>query len=274
MTGEQSSQAPTPRQRQKAREQGRVVISETLSIVMSNLGLVALLSWIAADALATLKAGFRSWGSLVTTTDQFDVAEVGAAFLWAGANLAPFFAAAVLVICLTRVAQVGLIFVPGNVQPQLSRINPWHRLMRTFSMANLTRSLRFLAALIVAMTTFAGYFWCQMDKIFLAATSPVERLPEVFAEFLWQLIAVICLAMTGFGIVDYVILRWRFDRSLRTDAESARRSVSGISQDQTPGRRRRSLESSPGDLEHQAAAPMTNRSKCPPSAPREAGIGM
>src|ERR1700742_2046873 len=99
MAGENKSEKPTPRRRQKAREQGQVARSPEMG---------------AALAMCAVLVGQVAWHWLV-----------------------PVLLAALAIAMLGSVGQGGLVFAPAMLQPKLERISPAAKLKQIFSITSL-----------------------------------------------------------------------------------------------------------------------------------------
>jgi flagellar biosynthetic protein FlhB len=243
-TAEDSSRTPTDAQQQRFREQGRVVVSEDLSIALSTLGSAVVVFWCASDGLSQLRKGFQLWSSPALRGDQLDLTEIGNGLMSIGVWLLPWLVAFALIAGSTRWAQVGLVFVPGNVRPRLRRIDPRRRAAQIFSVAHLARWLRSLMTLLVLGTIAFQCLRGETQRLVVLAHHPIELLPSTAVRICMKLVVALSVGMVAVGLVDYVILRRLFEYSLRMDSDSDRRHVHGVSNDLSAHQRRTARRSS------------------------------
>ena len=121
------TEAPTPRRRQQAREQGNVARSPDVVAALILLGVMVLLHSTGPRMVAILKAlvhDMLSQDSLANLT----FASAGGGLLHAcysaGAAMAPLLLGVVLIAIVGNVVQVGFIFNPGRLSPNLNALNP------------------------------------------------------------------------------------------------------------------------------------------------------
>src|SRR5688572_22776112 len=129
------TEAPTPRRRQEAREQGNVARSADLSAAVLLLGMLVLMDWYGGGVVRALRAVMGGALDLESIGD-FSVASAthGAvkSFAQVGLSLLPLFAGAMLIAVAVNVAQVGLHLNTKRLQPNLMALNPIKGLGKLF----------------------------------------------------------------------------------------------------------------------------------------------
>src|SRR6185503_18919844 len=129
------TEAPTPRRRQEAREQGNVARSADLSAAVLLIGMLVLLDWYGGGIVKALKSVMG--GTLDTPSiGDFSVtsATQGAvkSFLHVGLSLLPLFVGGMLISIAVNVAQVGLHLNLKRLQPNIMALNPFKGLGKIF----------------------------------------------------------------------------------------------------------------------------------------------
>jgi flagellar biosynthetic protein FlhB len=139
------TEKPTPRRRQKAREQGQVARSRDLSGILAVSGAFGL---VACQGYA----GIDAWRSLLRHTFEFSSAETltpaTPLLVWAGWTVArcavPVMAAAWSLSLAGGLAQGGLVFAPEALVPKVERLSPAQKLSQIFSLTGLSGLLKSL----------------------------------------------------------------------------------------------------------------------------------
>src|SRR5688572_30077807 len=107
------TEAPTPRRRAEAREQGNVARSTDLTAAVLLIGMLVLLKWYGPGLIVAMQALVEQMLGEASITQLYPEA-IGSS-LWlaavaAGRALAPLFVGVVLIAIVVNLAQVGLFF--------------------------------------------------------------------------------------------------------------------------------------------------------------------
>src|SRR5579871_1631798 len=134
-TGDKT-EAPTPRRRAEAREQGNIARSQYLTLAMMLLGVLVTLNATGArlvTALKTLLHTMLSSESLSDFTANGATESMLQAVYAAAIALAPLLITAVIIAVVANVVQTGFNFTPARLQPNFAALNPTRGLGRIFS---------------------------------------------------------------------------------------------------------------------------------------------
>ena len=118
------TEKPTPRRRQKAREQGQIARSRDLSSTLAVSGTVGLIAWQGYS-------GIETWRTLLRHTLEFSGAKpladrslISVDWMDAGACAVPVMATAWMLAVFGGVAQGGMVFAPGSAGAKNSAAQP------------------------------------------------------------------------------------------------------------------------------------------------------
>src|SRR5437762_4144747 len=155
------TEAPTPRRRQEAREQGNIARSPDLSAAVLIIGIMMMLSWYGPKLVTALKTlveqmlGQQSLNDF--TTASIPSTLTGAAQLVAIA-MAPIMLGVLLVAVTVNLAQVGLNFNTQRLAPNFGALNPLKGFGKIFSggkgLMQLAMSL--MKMILVAVTAYSA----------------------------------------------------------------------------------------------------------------------
>src|SRR4051794_40630650 len=122
------TEAPTPRRRQEAREQGNIARSPDLTAAALLLAVFVLLNWYGAGVVRAMKTIMEQMlgGDAIQHADPSSVsAHFFLALRLAAGALAPLLLGVCLIAILVNIAQVGLFFNLSRVQPNIAGLNPF-----------------------------------------------------------------------------------------------------------------------------------------------------
>src|SRR4051794_34984896 len=129
------TEAPTPRRRVEAREQGNIARSADLSSSVMLLGMLLLLKWYGEGVVQAMRGIMdRMLGpaSLGDFNPMGAAQGFGRALAQVGVAMAPLFAGAMLIAIGINLAQVGLFFNTKRLQPNFAALNPVRGLGKMF----------------------------------------------------------------------------------------------------------------------------------------------
>ena len=228
------TEEPTPRRRQKAREEGQVVRSAELVNALALFALAVALTYLVPTMMAQLTTWTRSfWAAqLAVAADDglSSMTEVrGAASLLNAAVLSalrvalPITALAMAVGLAAWFAQTQLALSLRALQPMLSRLNPLEGLKRIFSRHGLVESLKALAKLVV----IGVIAYLDVRARLLQVPGLFGAAPEVITNWLLgaagQLFLKVAAAWLLLAAGDYAFQRWEMERSLRMTKQAVLR---------------------------------------------------
>jgi flagellar biosynthetic protein FlhB len=236
---------PTPHRRQQAREQGQVAYSQDLgSAALLVVGCLVLMWW--GGAVVETAARFMErqlGGAEPLTMDPQDAAAQASGLLWAfGGPLLPILGLLLLAGVLSTVLQIGLLFVPDKLKPDLSRLSPLAGMRRMLSLHSAAR-LGFGLVKVVIVAAVAG---AVLYRRRLAALGAAELAAGDLARFLadvtlstalWVGVALFVLA-----ILDYGFQRWRHEHDLRMTHQEVREEMKNLQGDPAIVARRRAIQ--------------------------------
>ncbi len=204
------TEKPTPRKRQKAREQGQVARSRDLTNVLGGAAAICVLVWGAPEAMHHWAGYYGRMLSLaveeqsITTTSPFFYWTSIEIFRWA----APALLAGLAVSIAAGFAQGGLVFAPASLNFKIERLNPATKLGQMFSLTGLSGILKSLlpfgAILYVCVTLCTERWKTIVQASMLDFRSFAQLVTALTGELLWKS----GLVLGVWAGVDY-FLSWR-----------------------------------------------------------------
>jgi flagellar biosynthetic protein FlhB len=242
-TGEKS-QDPTPHRRQQAREEGQVVHSQDLAAAaLLTVGLIVLLT-LSAPVVGFFENFTRhqlsdAW--LATDRDTLTV------FSWAmgwelGKTMLPILGVVLLAAVLAHLFQVGFLFLPNKLLPDIGRVNPLAGFSRIFSLASAVQLCFGLFKIAVVVGVAYWSLSSRWDEILGLAGL---ELPQIAASLtdvlLWTSIKV-CVALFLLALMDYLYQYWRHEQSLRMTPQEVREEMKNLQGNPEVISRRRNVQ--------------------------------
>ena len=241
--GGDKTEKPTPRRRQKAREDGKVVRSRELSAALVLAAALAVLTWSVPGWVGAWRALFRGLVNAgVNTHMSIEGPTLQATARAALGAMAPLMGATCLVAVLGGLGQGGPVLAPSALQPKLSRLNPADRLKQIFSVTGLlalAKSLLPFAAIGYLSVMVIVRAWPRIGAA--AATDAVGLVLLVTDCALaigWRAVLVL-LVWAG---VDYLLNWQKFEGELRMSREEIKQEMKESDGNPTSKMRMRRLQ--------------------------------
>ncbi|MBO6855120.1 MAG: flagellar biosynthesis protein FlhB [Marivivens sp.] len=214
--GQEKSQEPTPKKRQDAREEGKVVTSKEMFVFISIVGASAL-------ALA-LRTGFgdigQLWGNYLRldSADNLDtqiLVRLGDA--WRHTLLLGLIAGVPLLLIVVgmQIAVGGLIFAPKAIGPKFEKINPMKGLARMFSKQSLVELTKSVLKVVLLAGIAAALLWGRISELSgLWSLGLFSATMTILTDLIW-LIGALALGLSVIGAIDMVWQIYSHNESLK-----------------------------------------------------------
>src|SRR5579875_2003423 len=226
--GHSRTEAATPRRREEARAQGRVVISMELATGLLLLAAVGVLwfgsSGMGANMLEVVRYGIMRSSINDLATQQ--TRELLTGFLMKGMQILQVLFSLLFVASLgVMVGQAGFRILPALVAPNWERINPTVGMGRLISLPALLRGGAATAKVAITCVLAAVLIKGRFARM---AAFDQQNLPSVVAQT-WHIVLIlgfaVAAAFTLIGAVDYVLQRLRFEASQRMTREELKEEI-------------------------------------------------
>jgi len=221
MADQSKTERATPRRRQKAREQGQVARSRDLVSGLGTAAAVVLLAWqlpaFAAEWHGLMRHMLETAASYPTQALPVWRSQLGifrgialvGGLTWLAATIA-------------GVAQGGMVFAPGALTPNLSRLSPASRLGQLFSLSALSRMLKSLlpTAVVVYLTVLVvARDWSNLCGLLRASGHGIVGFA---AGRMFELAWKGALVLVVWSAADYLLERWRHENELKMSRQDLR----------------------------------------------------
>lgn len=235
------TQQPTAKRRQQARQEGRVVASSQVVGVVIWLAFAASLFFMGGSALALVRQGIECvWGepwnfSAVDLDQQLRHVLVRLLIF-----TIPMFGAILGLAILARLAQVGVVWAPSRLTPEMNRLNPGQRLGSLLSADKFVQFVRGAGLVVCALSLMSFGIWSQRDTLIgLVAAGDFEG-DTVRLLSGWGLRMGGCLVV--FAAADYSYQRYRFELGLQMSPDEVRAEVKAVEGNPQVAAKRKSIQ--------------------------------
>jgi flagellar biosynthetic protein FlhB len=216
------TEAPTPKRRAEAREQGNIARSTDLTSAALLVGTLMMLNWWGRGLVSALKAlvtellGSRSMGD-PSTLQLFDLI---AHSVWGvGRAMLPLLGGMVVLAVLVNVLQVGLYFNTQKLQPNLGALNPFKGLSSMFSLGRGGKGPMQMAMNLVKVTmvVFAGYsaIHARLGQILGVQYLDFGQIFGLASGLVYSIAFRIGTLLLILAILDYAWQRFRIEKELK-----------------------------------------------------------
>jgi flagellar biosynthetic protein FlhB len=227
-SGQERTEAPTPKRRQDAREKGQVPRSQELTTAAMLLGAALVLN-AALPGVASTVAGIFGYAVTAgaTTLDAGSAVallrQVGWKALFAILALASSMA---MVALATASVQARGVLASKALEPKWEKLDPIKNIKRLYGVqpwAELLKSLVKLTIVGLAVYKALGAAWPELVSLGQVVTPAV--LLDVVRRYALRLLMTAGLAYLGLALADYLYQIWQHEKGLRMSKEEIKQEM-------------------------------------------------
>jgi flagellar biosynthetic protein FlhB len=142
--------------------------------------------------------------------------------------LAPLFGLLLGAALAVNAAQVGFLFLPDKLAPDITRLDPLQGMRRIFSLTNLMRLTFGLFKIAVIATVALVSLYNQRQTILGLSALPVPQMALFMTQaILWTALK-IGVALLVLAVLDYGFQRWKYERDLRMTPQEMREEMKNL----------------------------------------------
>jgi len=225
------TQEATPHRRRQAREQGQVARSQDLgSAVLLLLGLVCLLLLGGGliEYLGHYTRGQLGGAAWLKADGQFVISQWTATLLALARYLLPIMGLLFVGAVLVNMLQVGVLFLPQKLAPDLTRIDPIKGFGRVFSLAGVMRLCFGIFKIAVIAGVALASLYGERETILGLSGLAVPEIGRYLLEILLWTSLKIGLALLALAILDFGFQRWKHEQDIRMTAQEVREEMKNL----------------------------------------------
>jgi flagellar biosynthetic protein FlhB len=239
------TEAPTPKRREEAREQGNIARSPDLSAAVLLVGGMYMLRWYGLGVFKVLNEtmlemlGENSLARL--STADLGVA-CGRTIYSLGVALMPLLVGMMLIAILVNMAQTGLNFNPGRLQFRFAALNPVGGFSRLFSGGQglVKLGMSMLKLSLVGLMAYSAIHG-RMGQIVLSQGLDFVQIFGLAADILFSIAIRIGLLLFVLALMDYVWQRYHIEQGLKMSKQEVKDEMKSMEGDPKYKARRRQI---------------------------------
>ncbi|MCC7350737.1 MAG: flagellar biosynthesis protein FlhB [Phycisphaerales bacterium] len=239
------TEAPTPRRRQEAREQGNIPHSADLTAAAILLGMMVLLNWYGLELMRALRDAVAQ---MLSPASLGELSPVGVAegvlrlVVSVALALLPVFAGLLLIAVVVNVVQVGFNFNTKRLQPNVAALNPFKGIGKLLGQGKGAFSL-LMNALKLSLVGLAAYSAVhgRLDEIVMVQQLSFLQIFSLGSQIVYSISMRIGVLLLVLAIVDYIFQRYRTEKQLKMTKQEVKEEMKRMEGDPQMKQRRRSV---------------------------------
>lgn len=243
-TGDKT-EAPTPRRRQEARDQGNIARSADLTAAVLLVGTMMLLNYTGGPlvgALKALMADALSSASLADLTLPAPLQLVIKVCTVTAVALAPLMLGVMFLAVAANVAQVGFVLNGKRLEPKFGALNPMRGLGKLFKggAAFVGLGMNLLKMVLVAMVAYSAVHG-RLAEIISAQQLAYMQIFALGMDVVYSIAMRIGLLLLVLAIIDYAYQRFKTERDLKMTKQEVKEEMRRMDGDPLIRQRRRQI---------------------------------
>ncbi|MGI9427684.1 MAG: flagellar biosynthesis protein FlhB [Bythopirellula sp.] len=215
-SGEKTQEA-TPHRKEQAREQGQVAYSQDLGSAALLIVGVLLLRFYGPEVLRLaghfMRPPLHTVGPLAVDSSDI-IAQSQSIIRTIGKALLPILGLLALAGIFSSIFQVGILFVPGRLVPDIKRLNPISGLGRIFSLSGAMK-LSFGMFKVALVTTVASVvLYLNYEEVLYASALPASELAPFMIDLALSTALWVGIALFTLALFDFAYQKWKHNQDL------------------------------------------------------------
>lgn len=239
------TEAPTPRRRQEAREQGNIARSPDLTAAVVLICSLILLKWYGTgvvQALQTLMAEMLSRKTLSEGSVGDIHVPILSGMMMVGRSLAPLAIGIIFCAIVANMLQTGLFFSTKRIQPNLAALNPFKGLNRLLSKGHgmIQLGMNTVKMVCVSVAAYSAIHG-RMHEIVAAAQLSSEQVFMLGGSMVYSILMRVGILLLVLAIIDYIYQRYRIEKQLKMSKQEVKDEMRRAEGDPQIKQRRRQI---------------------------------
>ena len=243
-SGEKSQEA-TPHRKDQAREQGQVAYSQDLSSAgLLIVGILLLRSYgegVISMAGAYMRHQLSTVGPLSADSANM-IAHSQTLIKTLGAALLPVVGLLAIAGILSSVFQVGFLFVPQRLAPDLKRLNPLSGLGRILSLTGAMKLGFGMFKVAIVSVVAAAVLYLHYEEVLFASTFTARELAPFMIDLALTTALWVGIALFTLALFDFAYQKWKHDQDLKMTQQEVADEMKNMQGDPQVIARRRAVQ--------------------------------
>ena len=239
------TEAPTPRRRQEAREQGQVARSQDLTAALLLLATLLLLNATGTGLVKVLKgltARMLDGPSLADFDINSALRNFAEAIKEVGIAMSPLLGGIIVVAILSNILQVGLVFNPARLALNFDALNPVRGAGKIFGSGFklVPMLLNIVKLAVLSMVAYSALH----GRIAMIVTAQQYEFAQIFslaAGTVYSIALRLAIALLVIAIIEYIYRRWKLEQDLKMSKQDVKEEMRRMDGDPKIKQRRRQI---------------------------------
>ncbi len=226
---QEKTEAPTPRRRLEARQEGNVVRSQDLTAAAMLLAAIILLHYYGLRVFAGMKLTMEVMLGSTSATNPTRVDDLGS--LATFATSATLRAVTPLMLCiaavglLATVLQVGFIVTTKPLEPSLAKLSPLKGLKNIFDMRAGFRLVMSLLKIGIVGAVAVAIVIQDMPAILMLAELDAMPMFGAACALVYALALKLAAILLILALIDWAFQKWRYEQDLRMSKQEIKEEM-------------------------------------------------
>jgi flagellar biosynthetic protein FlhB len=239
------TEAPTPKRREEAREQGNIARSPDLTAAVLLVGGMYMLRWYGNRLISVLSTTLKDMlgrGSLSDVTTKNLGPMITTTTFNIGIAMMPLLVGVMLIAVLVNMAQTGLNFNPGKLAFNFAALNPLSGISRLFSGGQglVKMGMSLLKLSFVGLMAYSAIHG-RITQIILAQEMGFIQIFALAADILFNIAVRIGILLFVLSLLDYMWQRYRIEQGLKMTKQEVKDEMKSMEGDPRLKARRRQI---------------------------------
>ena len=238
------TEAPTPRRRTEAREQGNVARSQDLTLAVLLIGIMLMLNATGPKLVTALRGLVHEMLGGPSLSDFSSASATGGALraiTLVGWAMAPLLVGVVVIALVANIVQVGFHLSPKRLQPNLAALNPVKGWGRIFGSRNPTQFGINVVKMVLLTAVAYSAVHSRLGQIMAVQQLSFIQIFGLGAQIVYTIALRVGVAMLILAILDYAYQKWRVEQELKMTKQEVKEEMRRMEGDPKIKQRRRQV---------------------------------
>lgn len=241
------TEAPTPKRRQQARENGQIARSNDLTNAVMTVAGLLLIGMTGQRILGSLMTVLSSTFNPEFLADQDHARLLQMVFHFASTLFSamwPLLVGLIVVAFIVNIYQVGFQFRTKRLKPNLGALNPFKGIGRLLGGGGRSWVQLLFNIIKLSLITTVAYSAVhnRLAQIVTIADYPLEQIFALSGQIVYDISLRVAVALLIIAILDFAWQKWRTEKDLKMSKQEIKDEMKNMDGDPTIKRRRRQIQ--------------------------------
>lgn len=241
-TGQDKTEAATPRRKTEARNDGNLAKSQDLTAALMLLAAIVGLQLFGMNVFSNMRNTMQTMLSGAHTSNPARLDDLGAIMAYSLratiAMLAPLTLVTMAAGLLAVVGQVGFLITGKPLVPDLKKLNPIKGIQQMFSARAAMRLVLSIGKFVLIGAVASLVMYRDLEKVMHLAELSAGPAFQLGAHMVFELALVLAALLIVLAILDYIYQKWQHSEDLKMTKEQVKQEMKDMDGDPLVKQRR------------------------------------